>query len=462
MSWAVVLLEALLAVSTAAAQQPDIVVGKIPFPEREWGRQNLAFQVTNVTPALKFLTVETDIAFEGSYVNPRRVTRTNFMVMPESSTQITPELEIPSNYGNLKLWIRIFDVVDTLDDISLGQQVFEQPFHIKFPAPETILPYFQEKISLPPAIGDHGLFDNEFARLLPIMLAEGKSVTEIADLAQTDTAFVRTTADLLVNGNYLKYQDGVYSPVIPVIGLDFAKDGRKLADSLSDRLVRLITDQLPEGRRVLDSLVKAGSLSGDSNNFYEGAQLLYRPYPLVTTVCLWRELGSRFVMGQGPLVVFYNTDPCHGDIRMFMYLVQGGDYYNGHQYYDADIVHNGLNVRFGDTTPRVVCDPGFERIPKSRENAGWNFPKEFAADSYLMDSTFVLPVCRAILSGGDAILRDGLSGLRDLSNKHGLEQFVAGTRYWFWDLTATLITDKLLEAGTLTRIGNGQYRILAK
>ena len=37
-----------------------------------------------------------------------------------------------------------------------------------------------------------------------------------------------------------------------------------------------------------------------------------------------------------------------------------------------------------------------------------------------------------------------------------------GVRYWFWNLVATRTINKMVEAGKLNRIGNGQYRFLLK
>lgn len=452
----------MLAASFVSAQQPDVIVGTIPFPNHAWGKQTLAFDVNNTTTYLKFLTVETDISCEGSYVNPRRISRSQFIVLPEGTTTLTPQLEIPANYGSMKLWIRIYDVVDTLDDLSLGTQIFEQPFHIQFARPDAMIPYFQERISMPPAIGDHGFFDNEFARVFPFMLQEGKSVAEIAGLADTDTLFVNDLVRQLIDLRFLYERQGTLEIKAPLITLEIAKEGRALADRYADKLAGIITEQLPDRFRVIDSLTKAGALTGDSNNFYAGAQLIYRPYPLVTAVCLWRELGTQFVVGQGPFEVFNNTDPCHGDIRPYLYLTQGGDHFNGHQYYEAEASQSGVHIRFGDTIPRVDCEPGFEHSPKSREGAGWQFPQEYAAESFLIDTTTNLPVCRAILRTTEYVLMDAADDLKKMADSHDAGLYSAGLRYWFWDLTATLITDKLIEAGTIARLGNGQYRIIPK
>ena len=113
-----------LLAGSLAAQQPELVVGSIDFPERAWGNQELPFEVTNNTDWLKFLVIEAHVGFEGSYVNPHRVTRTNVVLEP-GKLAVEVDLVVPSNYGLMTLWLRIYDVVDTLDDLTLGTKIFE-------------------------------------------------------------------------------------------------------------------------------------------------------------------------------------------------------------------------------------------------------------------------------------------------------------------------------------------------
>jgi hypothetical protein len=453
----------LIMVAAATAQQPEIRVGKIPFPEHKWGTQSVKFEVTNNTDMLKFLTVETDISFEDSYVNPRRIVRTNFVVPPEAVQELNPELEIPSNYGQLVLWLRIYDVVDTLDDLSLGTKVFEQPFRIKFLAPEDMVPYLQEKLTLPPLVGHYGMFDNEFTRLLPILLKEDKSIPEIAALAATDSAYVQDVVDRLATLRYLMVTDTAYVPMIPIIPTDYAAEARKLADEASKSLTELLTRQFGNRRKVIDSLVAAGSISGDSTNFYEGSTLLYRPYPFVTALCLWRELGRDFITStMTPLMIYANTDPCRAHLGVFMYLVQGGDYYNGHQFYDARIARSGLDIRFGDQVPSVDCLPGWERKPILHENSDWKYTEDFTPESFLIDSSFTMPAVRAVTAGAGPILEKAGDDLAALSEKFNHDVLGPGEKFWFWNLVATLTTDQMVEAGTISPLNNGQYRIMEK
>ncbi len=447
-----------------SAQEPDVevVVGEISFPKNVWGKQNLEFEVTNKTDWLKFLVVETDVTFEGSYVKPHRVVRSNFILEPSLRISVNPEVEIPGNYGQMVLWLRIFDVVDTLDDMSLGVQLHEQPFRVRFRTPEAVQPYFEERLSLPPMVGSHGTLDNEFERLLLFMLGEGKSLEEIAEICQTDIAFVQETAKGLAGAHLLRPADGVYKPVVPVITSDHAVAGRELADRASDQLAAILTENLSGRRALMDSLARAGVYSNDSANFAEGGTLLYTPYPLVAGLYLWRTLGQMFITGSKPLNIFERTDPCNAKVRAYTYLVQGGDYYVGHHYYLINQSRGGFSAHFGDQIPEVTCRPGFEKKIPARQNSDWSYTTSYSPDAFVFDTMLVNPALRMLDKGVEEVLRSISAELRQLNSDFGHEGLSLGARYWFWNLTASRIVDKMLEAGTLVRPGNGQFRLMEK
>ncbi|MCD6250208.1 MAG: hypothetical protein J7J98_07765 [candidate division Zixibacteria bacterium] len=447
---------------SAQEPEPEVIVGETGFPKNAWGKQNLSFEVTNQTDWLKFLVVETDVKFEGSYATPHRVTRTNFILEPFAKLTVDPELEIPGNYGQMVLWLRIYDVVDTLDDMSLGVQLFEQPFRIKFRTPEAVLPYFEKRLSLPPMVGEHGMLDNEFERLMLLMLSEGKTLDEIAQICDADSGFVQEVSKDMAGGRLIRKVDGVFQPVVSVITSDYAADGRELADKASDQLAALLTDNLSGRRRLMDSLAQAGVFSNDSANFVEGGSLLFRPYPLVVGYYLWRTLGQVFITGRKPLSIFERTDPCNAKIGKFTYLVQGGDYYVGHHYYFSTESRNGSIVHFGDMIPEIECRTGFEKKLQARQNVDWNYGSYWTPEVFVYDTTLINPMLHMLDKGVEKVVRSIAAELRQLNSDHGHKNMTIGIRYWFWNLTATLTATKLVKSGTLVRFGNGQYRLMGK
>ena len=459
------LTQILLAVLTATsvlAQEPEVIVGKIDFPKRVWGIQTMPFEVTNNTDWLKFLVVETDATFEESYVIPHRVVRTAFVLEPSARLRVESKLEIPPNYGKLSLRVRIFDVVDTLDELSIGTVVFEQPFTIRFNTPEAVIPYFQERLTLPPLVGNHGLLDNEFARLMLLMLTENKTISEIATICQIDSSYAKKMAEEMVSEKYLTREPERYTVNVPIINQAYAQSGRKLADRASDRLAEKIAANLANRRLVIDSLVKAGVYSGDSTNFVEGGTLLFQPYPLIGGLYLWQVLGQKFISGSRSLLIFAHTDPCNAEIGPYTYMVQGGDYFNGHHFFLAEPSRGGYDSRFGDSIPKVECLPGFEKSSHAIETVNWNYAAADHPDMFLYDSTLINPMLRTIDVGIEEILLDAITELRQINSQFYSTDLAMGTGYWFWNLTASLTLEKLTKSNVVTRTGNGKFRFREK
>ncbi len=445
-------------VSGALAAEPEVIVGDIGFPKNSWGEQILPFDVTNKTEWLKFIVVETDVRFEGSYVNPHRVTRTNFILEPGARTKIEPRLDIPPNFGQMIFVVKLYDVVDTLDDLAMGVQVYEQPFRIKFPMPSAVVPYFQERITLPPLVGQHGLFDNELVRLMMVMISEGKKISEIAAICDADSTFVDGVAIDLDAERYIKKSGDTCWTHVPVITTAEAKVGKELSDKISARLVEILTKNLNRRQPVIDSMKATGKFSGDPTNFVEGGTVLFNPYPLIGGLYLWQVLGQKFIVGSRNMEIFPYGNYCDPKIGAYMYLAIGGDYLNGHHFFSSTAMSSGYHSQFGDTIPVINCKTGFERKFQLAENIDWNYPPGLTPETFPYDSTFVNPVLRALDEGVQPILLDAISELRNIDKQYRSSDLPMGVLYWFWNLTASRTLDDLASSGTIKRSGNGQYK----
>ena len=464
--WAVSLIT--VTAMTVPAQEPEIVIGTIGFPERVWGEQTIKFDVTNTVDWVKYLVLETEVSFEDSYVTPHRVRRTNFTAVPGTS-EARAVMEIPPNYGQLTFWVRVYDVVDTLDDISLGTQVFEQPFKVRFHTPEAVLPYFEERLTMPPLVGEHGIFDNEFSRLLLVFAQEGKSVNEIAGICNTTEDYVRARARELISTGYLRRVNDTadvreFEPNIPVITRGYAVDGRALVDSVSVKLADQVTKNLSFRQALIDSLTRDAGFSGDSGAFFEGGTLLYRPFPLVGGLFFWGYLGQKFVTGNEPLEIFKDTDPCRPHLGPLSYLVQGGDYYNGTHYFNAEAAPDAYRAHWSDSIPEIICAPGTTDPRMARlDKANWGYGPGWKGEVHLYDTTFINPMIRHLDVGVEDLMKEAIAGLHELNREYlGTPNVGLGARYWFWNLLATRTLTRLVDEGVLTRTNNGQFRFMEK
>ncbi len=270
----VTLLVCLSFVSVAYGQQSEITVGDIQTPSLRWGKQIVYVPLVNTTDYVKFVSVVTKISFQGAYLHPERSTRTNYILEPSASLTVNAPIDIPGSFGEATMTVSLYDVVDTMDLVLPYQRFFEQPFTLHFHIPDGLAPYLQDKVSMPPMVGSSPDFDNEFSRVLLVLLSERKSVSQIAEMAMADSSYIQGIITDFENKEYTAGSSGTYTLKFPVIASKEADEGRLLANKASAELASMIQKNLPLLIKCRDSLVAAGKMSKDSNGFLDPGSVL--------------------------------------------------------------------------------------------------------------------------------------------------------------------------------------------
>ncbi|MDH4158555.1 MAG: hypothetical protein OEW00_14905, partial [candidate division Zixibacteria bacterium] len=373
---------------------------------------------------------------------------------------LSPRVYIPGNYGKADLVMQIYDIVDTLDVLMPDQMFYEQPFTLKYHCPEAIAPYFQEKITMPPFVERHPDFDNEFSRVLVYLIDEGKSPEQIAEMAMADVSFVNEILGTMVDRGYMRNTEQGYFLTFPAITVAEAEAARPLAESTSEALVKMIEKNLPAYWQALDSLVQAGAVSSDSNFFMDGGTIIYRPYAVVSTMFLWFDLGKRFITRRNPLVIYRDTDLCNAHIPDYLYAVQGGDVFNGTNYYYQYHGQRGYKIFYGDRVPDLLCEEGYLDKGRKGFKAEWYYTEESRPEDFVIDTTVIRPVLSALGQGSDSLVTETYFNLQKLAKQFSENFETNGLRYWFWNLVASKTLHKLDEAGIVKRRGNGLFRFV--
>lgn len=448
---------------SSRAQSDDLIVGDIEMPSLHWGKQQFTLEVTNNADYLRYLAITFNIRFEGTYLNPSRLQRRHVTIEPGRTRKLATTIDIPGNFGAAYIDIGVYDVIDTLDALLASQKILTKGSMVQYNPPAEVLPYLQQRTTLPPMVDNNISFDTEFSRLLTLLLSEGKSIVEIARITSSDSAFVQSTLDSLVRLAYFKRgADGRQRPVFPVIREAAAQAGRTLADSVASELAALYQINVRNHRAVLDSMIAAGSLPKDSLDFLNGGSVLFLRYPFITAMSLWGSLGQRFVTDATPMTVFANTDPCNAYTIPYMYLVEGGAVVNGEQYFRLEYEPNRYSLEFADTIPAVEC-PDKMQLSRSLGSAtSWRYKPPVSPEAFLFSASLSAPVLRLFDSGTSPILQRARERLDQLAAEHSIESPKHGLRYWFWNLVATKTTNKLVASSTIQRYGNGFYRLISK
>ena len=449
-----------VALAGGVSAREDLTIGKIDLTGIHWGLQTFDLDVANTGDYLRFLVVETDVVIDGPYLTPHRKTRSNYYVLPGESKKVHPTILIPPTYGEAQIYVRVHDVVDTLDQILPSQTILEQPFKIRFEMPEGMVPYLQDRYELPPRVEDHPDFDNEFARLLFVFLDKGMSDGEIGKLANCDSMFVAKEAEKMVAEGYLIHVDNGYryQPTFPVIKLDEAEATKPLGDAIADSLVALYQRTMPRLGETIDSLTAAGAMSEDSSDFLNPGGILLHPYPTIAGLSLWYDLGRRFITREAPLTIYDGTDPCNAHIPFYMYMVQGGPNFVGTNFYDYQPGRRSVTIYYGDTLPQIACDPDFQWKQAHHLNVIWSHAQSDFPEVFSIDTGVVRYGLNALADGADSLLSYAYYSLKDVALAHGHKKVSFGHRYWFWNYVSTRALDMMRKKGMIHRRGNGQFR----
>lgn len=439
----------------------DIVVSDVELPNLRWGTQEASFTITNNSNHYKFISVVSEMEFEGTYLNPGRSTRSNYLVFDGETTTITPRITVPGNYGKARIKVKIYDVVDTLDPIFENQKVYEQPFFVSYHAPETAAPYLQERVDMPPRVNQHPDFDSEFSRILLLMVEEGKLPNEIARLLECDVQFVSSKITSLMAKNYIVNLGDVYTTEFPVITVEEAEQLRPIAERMADSLATVVARRMPAYDSLISALEAEGKMPDDTNAFAHGGTILYHKYPMIAGVLMWYDLGSSFITENRPLRIFEHTDLCNAFIRPYMYAVQGGDYFQGRHFYHERSTGPSVSILFGDTLPAITCEKDFALKGRYHRKARWQVDQGYIPEAFMLDTVLARQATAVFSQQVQPLLRPLYMDVLKVAKENRHTGVSLGYRWYFWNLTATLAVDKLIENRVIARRGNGQFKMEA-
>ena len=440
------------------AAQGDIYVGDVSLSEMKWGNEHFNIELVNNSDLLKYIVVQSDLKFEGTYLNPEFQKKSTFVLYPSDSVTIKPELFIPGNYGDVTINLNLYDVIDTLDELMPWQQFYTQPFKLKFKPTDAVFPYLQEKIVLPQRVDVHPYFNYEFSRLLMDFLKEGKSAEDIAEMTQSSIEYVQSEIDKMVSRKLVSIAPSGYKMNFAVISLAEAEDARKIAEKYADELAVRLAENMTGYQGVLDSLIAEKIIPNDSNDFISGASLLFKKTPMVSTMVLWYELGRKFITRSAPLLIYDGTDICDASNVQYMYAVNGGDYFVGKHFFGLFLGPETYSLMFTHDDLNIKCEDEYMETLHASHTGVWKYDHPNYPEYFIVDTNKVRPFIDVMAKGTDQILSSAYDEMKANALAHKQEHVFIGQRFWFWNLMATLTLDKLYEQSVLNKRGEGFFR----
>jgi len=434
----------------------DLKVEDISVSSLAWGDQTAKIKMTNLSYDYKTVVVKTDISFDGSEASPRRSFKNIFLIDPIFAATVSEPIEIPGNFGNMKLKFTFYDVVDTLDQLYDSQIFSSKELSNSFPVPESMKPYLQSPLALPMFVDKSQLFDSQAPRYYLLFLKLGKKPEEMAGILGTDLKYINFMADKLAARNYIKRSGGENLLNIAIIDNSaLIKLRPKILETI-EKVYDALKNNLPGYDSTITSLVSQGKLTRDRDNIMEPGSVLYHKQPVVLGLLLWNKLSHQFV-NDGPVYnIFANSDPCRADMGDYMYLaVAQNDLPDKSFYYDLmDVDGERFYTSIGEIS--LDCEPVGESY-KEVAKYYWNFPET--------DFPIIFSFDDAIDAGPLSILGKGClesaESLKDAINSIYLDggnlRLARGARYWCWNIVVSSVVDRLEKDGLIKKEGRGIY-----
>ncbi len=423
-----------------------------------WGRHFVRLEIINTEEYIQFVTVITNVFCRGERYSPERKLVGNYALYGNDTVSMQALFWVPGNYGDFSYKLLLYHVIDTLDELLDYQIFYSDTGSYSIKPPAGIKPYLQKNVTLPPMVGRHMDLDYDFARVMPFLVSENKSAGEIAEIAGCDSSFVIDHLEYMSTRGYYRKEGNRFRSAIPTISESEAAESKKLAIEIADRITGKLSINIDSYWKVLDTLVAAGKIVNDSNAFMDGGSVLYRPYPVVTALSLWFDMGRSFITGTAPFNLFDGTDFCNAQIPYFMYMIEGDEIVSGNCFYAMITSGRSYQIIYGDTIPQITCPLGFMFAPMAGVEVQWEYEKEYFPESFMVDSATVRPMLVHLRTGIDPIMAEAFNKLTKISQSYNKAFLLFGHRWWFWNVVATRVIEKLIESGKLTRRGNGQYR----
>ena len=435
-----------------------IAIGEISLPEVKWGDQTFDLELQNQTDELRFATIQVEASFEDSWLSPKRRTAMHAILEPRAKITVKPTLTVPGNYGRAKITVGVYDVVDTLDLLLAGQLTVQKTVEHTFETPPSVVKYLQTPITLPPRVSEHPYFDNHLSRIILLLIDEGLTLRQMMAITGADSLALTDMINKLVDRGCVTSEEGRFHLTFTVLGAEEVGVASRISERVADTLAAVISHNLDAYRRVMDSLVAAGSVKADTLDRFHTGTPLHHLYPTISALLLWFQVGQNFITRNAPFVLYDNTDPCNADIDAYMYAIAAPDSLNGTHYYVYTPTGATYVVRFGDEQPQIECEEEFLIRAQQRIPARFTEATGSEAEVFRFDSTTARPVLKALGGRADSLMWQVYIELRDIATSYGHPRLDFGYRYWFWNLTATRVVRKLVAADVIHRRGNGQFR----
>jgi len=442
----------IIIVAASGSYASQLVVDNLTVSGMQWGPQKVSLKLTNNYPDYKFIVAEAEVVFSGQSQKTNRYFKGNFIVEPLKDTALEIPVNIPGGFGSGKVQISIYNVVDTLDRLLPSQIEYSGEIALMTEIPESVAGLVETGLQAPIFVDQGSVFDILFHRVMLLLLHRGKSIREIADICNTDPAFVKQTVASLKDLGYIRQVDNKYLPAFAVIDVDKVAPLEELAGSAADEMYKIISGNMAAYTQKLDELIKAEKVTADPNDVLDGSSILHHLHPTVTALFMWDKVGKEFINDGRRFSGYKSLGLCNVRIGEFMHLVVADSSKNVNTFYFYNNDPHGRRLVCGVADSYVKCDPRFNSAYKATVNS--LFDHEHQPLYYTYDAAKCRAALDALGTGSGAYLNALKEQFGGILGDTGGEKVMKSARYWLWSLVVDKVIDKVEKNGLADREAN--------
>ncbi len=441
---------ALLASITGGAADAQIITQDWSITEPDlsdlrWGAQEISVRVRNNSGKYKFFVAKSETRSPLRRFSEVRTFKSNYIFVPDEEKEISFVVDAPENLSYVTVKIGFYDVVDTLDDVKLGKEIYLDTFKVTPPAPPGLAQYS----SFTPRAGSilkyNTSLKTDLALLIHTMLQEPLSVEELTKRLDLPFAVVsRTIRNMEEHGFVRQESENLYRTTLTTIEGLPAASIRGLMDRNASRMAETLEQALQRFILKRQQMMDSGLVTRGTRETLEGTGMLHHLFPLVGGITLWENVGSQFIIGgEGPPQIIDLDAPCdmvtegYGYVLMDTSLSDGDEFF----YYDPNLKRRV----FGDHVPAVLCA---RRAPSAKVRPSYYLPSKKTTLMYYYDKERVADAVD-LLSYPLIPIRDKFSAeVESLFEKSNV-QLMPAHRFWLWNRLVTSVMQKLVNDGVL-------------
>lgn len=418
-------------------------VGTLDISGLKWGKQTRRIRIANNSDDYRFLAVECETrSVKAGFVNPR-VTRSNYIIFPGQEGEVSVTIDVPESFSKVIVKFGLYDVIDTLDDLALGEKLYgiEETVDVEFP--ETLKPYMSLRLRPGGALRYNETLSDDLQLAINLLLIQGKSVNTISEIVGLPTEYVNHLIRLLTEEGLVTAPGGwTRSALIAIENLPFSRLD-SLVNTTATKMTESLRNSVTDYRQLHSDLIAAGKVAPYADQVVEGTGILHHLYPVICGIVLWERLGSKFLGSpDGPVQLMRQSSPCEYMADGYGYILADPAAKDGRGYFHFDTLRQ--RKIFGLGGGKLACyePPAGSRSPNYKVVAGKR-PILYLVDEARADTPL------NVLTKPLEPLRDNFdSALTGIFNRSGAK-LTNAHRLWLWNRLTTQIIDSLIKAGVI-------------